>query len=214
MSNLYDKAYEQSMNDPDGFWGNVAEECHWYKKWDKVLDDSNKPFYRWFTGAETNTCYNAVDLHVDNGIGDQNAIIYDSPVTDTIKKYTYSELKDIVAKFAGVLKSKGVEKGDRVVIYMPMIPEAVFAMLACARIGAVHSVVFGGFAANELATRIDDAKPKVIVSASCGIEVKKIIKYKPLLDEATNPFLMKPSIFQHLNPMPVLFFKDPRKRLI
>ncbi len=192
MSNLYDKAYEQSMNDPDGFWGNVAEECHWYKKWDKVLDDSNKPFYRWFTGAETNTCYNAVDLHVDNGIGDQNAIIYDSPVTDTIKKYTYSELKDIVAKFAGVLKSKGVEKGDRVVIYMPMIPEAVFAMLACARIGAVHSVVFGGFAANELATRIDDAKPKVIVSASCGIEVKKIIKYKPLLDEAIDLSTFKP----------------------
>ncbi len=199
MSNLYDKAYEQSINDPDRFWGDVAEDCHWYKKWDKVLDDSNKPFYRWFTGAETNTCYNAVDLHVDNGIGDQNAIIYDSPVTDTIKKYTYSELKDIVAKFAGVLKSKGVEKGDRVVIYMPMIPEAVFAMLACARIGAVHSVVFGGFAANELATRIDDAKPKVIVSASCGIEVKKIIKYKPLLDEAIDLSTFKPDaciIFQ------------------
>ncbi len=199
MSNLYDKAYEQSINDPDRFWGDVAEDCHWYKKWDKVLDDSNKPFYRWFTGAETNTCYNAVDLHVDNGIGNQNAIIYDSPVTDTIKKYTYSELKDIVAKFAGVLKSKGVEKGDRVVIYMPMIPEAVFAMLACARIGAVHSVVFGGFAANELATRIDDAKPKVIVSASCGIEVKKIIKYKPLLDEAIDLSTFKPDaciIFQ------------------
>ncbi len=192
MSNLYDKAHEQSINDPDVFWGDVAQECHWYKKWDKVLDDSNKPFYRWFTGAETNTCYNAVDLHVDNGLGDQNAIIYDSPVTDTIKKYTYSELKEIVSKFAGVLKSKGVQKGDRVVIYMPMIPEAVFAMLACARIGAVHSVVFGGFAANELATRIDDAKPKVIVSASCGIEVKKVIKYKPLLDEAINLSTFKP----------------------
>jgi propionyl-CoA synthetase len=192
MSNLYDKAYEQSINDPDGFWGAVAEDCHWYKKWDKVLDDSNKPFYRWFTGAETNTCYNAVDLHVDNGLGDQVAIIYDSPVTDTIKKYTYSELKDIVAKFAGVLKSKGVEKGDRVVIYMPMIPEAAFAMLACARLGAVHSVVFGGFAANELATRIDDAKPKVIVSASCGIEIKKIIKYKPLLDKAIELSTFKP----------------------
>jgi len=199
MSNLYDKAYEQSINDPDGFWGAAAEDCHWYKKWDKVLDDSNKPFYRWFTGAETNTCYNAVDLHVDNGLGDQDAIIYDSPVTDTIKKYTYSELKDIVAKFAGVLKSKGVEKGDRVVIYMPMIPEAVFAMLACARLGAVHSVVFGGFAANELATRIDDAKPKVIVSASCGIEIKKIIKYKPLLDKAIELSINKPDaciIFQ------------------
>ena len=184
MSNLYDQAYDQSINDPDKFWGAIAEDCHWYKKWDKVLDDSNKPFYRWFTGGETNTCYNAVDLHVDNGMGDQDAIIYDSPVTNTIKKYTYSELKDIVAKFAGVLASKGVGKGDRVVIYMPMIPEAAFAMLACARIGAVHSVVFGGFAANELATRINDAKPKVIVSASCGIEVKKIIEYKPLLDEA------------------------------
>ncbi|MCD4675026.1 MAG: propionyl-CoA synthetase, partial [Desulfobacula sp.] len=184
---------------PDGFWGSIAEDCHWYKKWDKVLDDSNKPFYRWFTGGETNTCYNAVDLHVDNGMGDQDAIIYDSPVTDTIKKYTYSELKDIVAKFAGVLASKGVGKGDRVIIYMPMIPEAAFAMLACARIGAVHSVVFGGFAANELATRIDDAKPKVIVTASCGIEVKKVIEYKPLLDEAIELSDAKPDsciIFQ------------------
>jgi len=199
MSNLYVQAYDQSINDPDKFWGAIAEDCHWYKKWDKVLDDSNKPFYRWFTGGETNTCYNAVDLHVDNGLGDQDAIIYDSPVTDTIKKYTYSELKDIVAKLAGVLASKGVGKGDRVVIYMPMIPEAAFAMLACARIGAVHSVVFGGFAANELATRINDAKPKVIVSASCGIEVKKIIEYKPLLDEAIELSDSKPDaciIFQ------------------
>ena len=184
MSNLYDQAYDQSINDPEEFWGSIAEDCHWYKKWDKVLDDSNKPFYRWFTGGETNTCYNAVDLHVDNGMGDQTAVIYDSPVTDTIRKYTFSELKDEVSRFAGVLSSKGVAKGDRVLIYMPMIAEAVFAMLACARIGAVHSVVFGGFAANELATRINDAKPKVIVSASCGIEVKKVIEYKPLLNEA------------------------------
>ena len=176
MSNRYAEAYEQSINDPNGFWGKIAEDCHWYKKWDKVLDDSNKPFYRWFTGGEVNTCYNAVDLHVDNGMGEQDAIIYDSPVTDTIVKYTYSQLKDQVAKFAGILVSKGVGKGDRVIIYMPMIPHAVFAMLACARIGAVHSVVFGGFAANELATRINDAKPKVIVSASCGIEVKKVIE--------------------------------------
>lgn len=192
MPNLYDTAYEQSITDPEGFWGSAAQDCHWYKKWDKVLDDSNKPFYRWFTGGETNTCYNAVDLHVDNGMGDQTAIIYDSPVTDTIKKYTFSELKDLVSKFAGVLASQGVVKGDRVIIYMPMIPEAVFAMLACARIGAVHSVVFGGFAANELATRIDDAKPKVIVSASCGIEVKKVIPYKPLLDEAIELSAFKP----------------------
>lgn len=199
MSNLYAKAYEQSINNPDKFWGSIAEDCHWYKKWDKVLDDSNKPFYRWFTGAETNSCYNAVDLHVDNGNGEQDAIIYDSPVTDTIKKYTFFDLKDRVAKFAGVLTSKGVGKGDRVIIYMPMIPEAVFAMLACARIGAVHSVVFGGFAANELATRINDAKPKVIVSASCGIEVTRVIEYKPLLDEAINLSESKPQtciIFQ------------------
>ncbi|MBU1696576.1 MAG: AMP-binding protein, partial [Proteobacteria bacterium] len=199
MPNLYTKAYEQSINDPDCFWGKIAQDCHWYKKWDKVLDDSNKPFYRWFTGGEVNTCYNAVDLHVDNGMGEQDAIIYDSPVTDTIQKYTYLQLKDQVAKFAGILASKGVGKGDRVIIYMPMIPQAVFAMLACARIGAVHSVVFGGFAANELATRINDAKPKVIVSASCGIEIKKVIQYKPLLDQAIELSDYKPDaciIFQ------------------
>jgi propionyl-CoA synthetase len=199
MSNLYDQAYDQSMNDPDGFWGSIAQDCHWYKKWDKVLDDSNKPFYRWFTGGETNTCYNAVDLHVQKGRGNQDAIIYDSPVTDTIQKYTFLELKDQVSKFAGVLASKGVGKGDRVIIYMPMIPEAAFAMLACARIGAVHSVVFGGFAANELATRINDAKPLVIVSASCGIEGQRVIEYKPLLDEAIELSNAKPKaciIFQ------------------
>jgi len=193
MSNLYAKAYEQSIQDPEGFWGPIAEECFWYKKWDKVLDDSNKPFYRWFAGAETNTCYNAVDLHVENGLGDQNAIIYDSPVTNTIKKYTYNDLKEQVSLFAGALAAKGVNKGDRVLIYMPMIPEAVFAMLACARIGAVHSVVFGGFAPNELATRINDAKPKVVVSASCGIEVARVIEYKPLLDEAIDIAMEKPS---------------------
>ena len=192
MSNLYDKAYEQSLQDPEGFWGPIAEDCFWYKKWDKVLDDSNKPFYQWFTGATTNTCYNAVDLHVENGIGEQTAIIYDSPVTDTIIKYTYNDLKTQVSLFAGALAAKGVVKGDRVLIYMPMIPEAAFAMLACARIGAVHSVVFGGFAPNELATRINDAKPKVIVSASCGIEVKRVIEYKPMLDEAIDISLEKP----------------------
>ncbi|MCG8639626.1 MAG: propionyl-CoA synthetase [Desulfobacterales bacterium] len=199
MSNLYAQAYEQSINDPEGFWGNAAEDCHWFKRWDRVLDDGNQPFYRWFSGGETNTCYNAVDVHIENGLGDQDAIIYDSPVTDTVKKYTYSQLKDQVSKFSGVLASKGVTKGDRVLIYMPMIPEAVFAMLACARIGAVHSVVFGGFAANELATRINDAKPKVIVSASCGIEVKKVIEYKPLLDRAIDLSDAKPEtciIFQ------------------
>ncbi|MCG8619353.1 MAG: propionyl-CoA synthetase, partial [Desulfobacterales bacterium] len=199
MSNSYAEAYDKSINDPDGFWGPLAEDCFWYKKWDKVLDDSNKPFYRWFTGGQTNTCYNAVDLHVEEGRGDQTAIIYDSPVTDTIKKYTYNDLKEQVSLFAGALAAKGVTKGDRVIIYMPMIPEAVFAMLACARLGAVHSVVFGGFAANELATRINDAKPKVIVSASCGIEVTRVIEYKPLLDEAINLSDSKPDaciIFQ------------------
>ncbi len=199
MTNPYDEAHAQSINNPDEFWAAAAEDCHWYKKWDKVLDDSNKPFYRWFTGGQINSCYNALDFHIENGRGDQDALIYDSPVTDTIKKYTFSELRDEVAKVAGVLASQGVTKGDRVLIYMPMIAEAVMAMLACARIGAVHSVVFGGFAAAELATRINDAKPKVIMSASCGIEVAKVIAYKPLLDEAINLSDHKPEkclIFQ------------------
>jgi propionyl-CoA synthetase len=199
MTNPYEAAFEQSINDPNGFWAKAAEDCHWYKRWDKVLDDSNKPFYRWFTGGQINTCYNALDYHIDQGRGDQLALIYDSPVTDTVKKYTYSQLRDEVATFAGVLKAYGVEKGDRVLIYMPMIAEAAVAMLACARIGAVHSVVFGGFAAKELATRINDAKPRVIVTASCGIEVKKVIAYKPLLDKAIDMSDSKPEtcvIFQ------------------
>ncbi len=184
MTDGYLAYYKESIEDPNGFWSKPAEDCHWYEKWDRVLDDSNKPFYRWFTGGKVNTCYNALDIHVENGIGDQTALIYDSPVTDTIKKYTYSELLDEVARFAGVLASKGVQKGDRVLLYMPMVPEAAMAMLACARLGAVHSVVFGGFASKELAIRINDAKPKVIVSASCGIEVTRVIPYKPLLEEA------------------------------
>jgi propionyl-CoA synthetase len=184
MSDPYVEAWERSIKDPNGFWGDAAEAIHWYKRWDKVLDDSNPPFYRWFVGGELNTCYNALDRHVEGGRADQAAMIYDSPVTDTIKTYTYRQLRDEVALFAGALADRGVVKGDRVLIYMPMIPEAVIAMLACARIGAIHSVVFGGFASNELATRINDAKPKVIVSASCGIEVKRVIPYKPLLDEA------------------------------
>ncbi|KKM83298.1 hypothetical protein LCGC14_1310880, partial [marine sediment metagenome] len=192
MVNLYDEAFERSINDPNGFWGEIAENCHWYKKWDSVLDDSNKPFYRWFVGGEINSCYNALDIHIENGRGEQNALIYDSPVTDTIKKFTYLELRDNVATFAGALAAQGVQKGDRVIIYMPMVPESIIAMLACARIGAVHSVVFGGFAANELAIRIDDAKPKVIVSASCGIEVTKVVPYKRLLDEAIDIADAKP----------------------
>jgi propionyl-CoA synthetase len=192
MANPYEIAHKQSIEDPDGFWGAAAEDCHWYKKWDKVLDDSGKPFFRWFSGGVTNTCYNALDYHIENGRGEQNAMIYDSPVTDTIRKYTYLQLRDEVARFAGVLAAQGVIKGDRVLIYMPMIPEAVIAMLASARIGTVHSVVFGGFAAKELAVRINDAKPRVIVSASCGIEVARVIAYKPLLDEAIDMAESKP----------------------
>src|SRR5215831_8332459 len=176
--------HDQSLRDPASFWGEAAEAIHWCRKWEKVLDDSHQPFYRWFVGGELNTCYNALDLHVEEGRGDQPALIYDSPVTNTLKVFTYRELRDQVATFAGALARLGVGQGDRVIIYMPMVPEAVVAMLACARLGAVHSVVFGGFAATELATRIDDAKPKVVVSASCGVEVKRIVPYKPLLDEA------------------------------
>ncbi len=193
MTGAYQAAYDRSINDPEGFWGDAAEAIHWYKRWDRVLDDSNKPFYRWFTGATTNTCYNALDRHVEAGHGDRIALIYDSPVTgNTVRKYTYGELRDTVAKFAGVLAAQGVTKGDRVIVYMPMVAEAVIAMMACARIGAVHSVVFGGFAANELAVRINDAKPKVVVSASCGIEVNRVIDYKPLLDGAIELSETKP----------------------
>ena len=180
----FQSVYDRSLRDPDGFWAEAAEDVHWTKRWDKVLDDSNKPFYRWFSGGEVNTCYNALDVHIENGRGAQAALIYDSPVTGKIKTFSYTELRDKVANCAGALAAMGVKKGDRVIIYMPMVPQAVVAMLACARLGAVHSVVFGGFAANELAVRIDDAQPKVIVSASCGIEVKRVIPYKPLLDEA------------------------------
>lgn len=185
MGNMnYSEIYTESIEQPESFWGKAAEAIQWTKKWDKVLDDSNQPFYRWFAGGELNTCYNALDYHVENGRKDQTAIIYDSPVTDTVKKITYGELLNKVSRFAGALLGIGVKKGDTVIIYMPMIPEALTAVLACARIGAVHSVVFGGFAPNELAIRIDDARPKAIISASCGIEGEKTISYKPLLDEA------------------------------
>ncbi len=192
MPGNYEKLYTRSLDDPEGFWAEAAEDIHWYKKWDKVFDDSRQPFYQWFKGGVVNSCYNALDLHVANGRADQLALVYDSPVTDTKKTFTYRELLDQVARFAGVLASQGVQKGDRVVIYMPMVPEAAIAMLACARIGAVHSLVFGGFAANELATRIDDAKPKLVVSASCGIEVNRVVHYKPLLDQAIEIASAKP----------------------
>ena len=184
--------FDRSLKDPVGFWGEAAEAVHWYKRWEKVLDDSRPPFYRWFAGGQVNTCYNALDLHVEEDRGDQSALIYDSPVTNSIETFTYRELRDKVAVFAGALARLGVTKGDRVIIYMPMIPEAAVAMFACARLGAIHSVVFGGFAANELAARIDDAAPKVVVSASCGVEINRIVSYKPLLDDALRIARHKP----------------------
>ena len=185
--------FEQSIQNPEKFWGKAAQSVHWEKPWDKILDDSDKPYYRWFTGAEVNTCYNALDIHVAQGRADQNAIIYDSAMTAEVRHYTYGELTDLTARFAGALASLGVERGSRVVIYMPMIPETVIAMLACARLGAVHSVVFGGFASNELAVRIDDAKPVAIVTASCGLEPGRVIEYKPLVDEAIEISTHKPA---------------------
>ncbi|MBT3351056.1 MAG: propionyl-CoA synthetase [Nitrospinaceae bacterium] len=192
MAGNYADIYKRSLDEPEEFWAEAAQEIHWHKKWDKTLDDSNPPFYRWFAGGEVNTCYNALDRHVESGRADQLALIYDSPITGSIKKFTYRELRDETALFAGALAAQGVGRGDRVLIYMAMVAEAAIAMLACARIGAVHSVVFGGFAASELATRINDATPKVIVSASCGIEPSGIIAYKPLLDEAINIATHKP----------------------
>jgi len=185
-------AHARSLADPAGFWGEAAAGIDWIKTWDAVLDDSNPPFYRWFKGGVLNTCYNALDRHVERGRGEQAALIYDSPVTNTVRIYSYRKLREDVARFAGVLAAAGVGRGDRVIVYMPMVPEAVIAMLACARLGAVHSVVFGGFAANELATRINDATPKAIVSASCGIEVNRVIPYKPLLDAAITMAIHKP----------------------
>jgi len=180
----FDVVFQSSINNPEEFWAEAAENITWYKKYDRVLDSSNPPFYKWFKGGKMNTCYNAVDRHVENGRGDQTAIIYDSPVTQSITKISYRELLDKVAAFAGALKSQGVEKGDTVIIYMPMIPEAAVAMLACARLGAVHSVVFGGFAPNELAIRVDHAQPKLIVTASGAVEGAKTLAYKPLVDSA------------------------------
>ena len=201
MSN-YRNTWQQWQNDPESFWAEAAASLVWSRPWQQVLDQSTPPFYRWFVGAETNTCYNCVDRHVDEGRGEQAALIYDSPVTDTIRTYTFSELQSAVARFAGVLAGLKVSKGDRVVIYMPMIPETAIAMLACARIGAIHSVVFGGFAAEELAKRINDAAPRVILSASHGIEPNRVVEYKPLLDNAIALATSKPQhcvIFQREN---------------
>jgi len=192
MRSVYDEQYAWASRDPHGFWAAAAEDLYWDKRWERVFDDSRPPYYRWFVGGRLNTCYNAVDFHVDRGRGKQLALIYDSPVTDTVKTFTYAALQDEVARFAGTLRRLGVATGDRVIVYMPMVPEAVIAMLACARIGAIHSVVFGGFAPKELAARIDDAKPKVVLSASCGIEVNRVIPYKPLLDGAIELSRWKP----------------------
>jgi propionyl-CoA synthetase len=192
MPARYDEAYARSMQDPEGFWAEAARELRWTRPWSRVLDDSRAPFYRWFAGAETNTCYNALDRHVEEGRGAQPALIYDSPLAGTQASFTFAELRDAVARCAGALRALGVGKGDRVIIYMPMVPETVVAMLACARIGAIHSVVFGGFASPELATRIDDAKPKLVIAASCGLEPGRTVPYKTLLDEAIRLAQSKP----------------------
>ena len=188
----YEELFHRSLADPEGFWGEAAKGIDWYREPTVVLDTSNPLFYRWFADGVLNTCFNALDRHVRDGRGGQAALVHDSPVTGTSRTLSYRQLLDEVARFGGVLRGLGVGKGDRVVIYMPMIPEAVVAMLACARIGAVHSVVFGGFAARELAVRIDDAAPKAVVSASCGIEVSRVVEYKPILDQAIELAAHKP----------------------
>jgi len=188
----YQAEYTVSVEDPEGFWAEKAADLPWFRPPQQILSKDENGICRWFADGEMNTAYMALDYHVEQGRGDQTAIIFDSPVTDTRSKLSYSELRDQVAKFAGVLRQQGIAKGDRVVIYMPMVPEALVAMLAVARLGAVHSVVFGGFAPHELAVRIEDAQPKVVVSASCGIEFRKIIEYKPMLDEALQLSAHKP----------------------
>ena len=193
MSSRYHEVYADWRQDPEAFWATAAREIEWFRPWDKVFDANAGVYGRWFTGAECNTCFNAIDRHVDGGRADQLALIHDSAITGKQRKFTYRELKTEVEALAAVLQDLGIAKGDRVIIYMPMVPEAAFAMLACARIGAVHSVVFGGFAAKELATRIEDAKPKLVISASCGIEPGRVIAYKPLLDEAIDMARAKPA---------------------
>lgn len=195
----YREIYNSWRNDPEAFWMNAAEAIDWDKKPSKALFADRAPLYEWFSDSMVNTCHNAVDRHVFNGRADQKAIIYDSPMTDTKYSITFAELLEKVASLAGALSSKGISKGDRVIIYMPMIPEGIISMLACARIGAIHSVVFGGFASNELAVRIDDAKPKAIIAASCGLEPNRVIEYKPLIDSAIELTNYKPEtiiIFQ------------------
>jgi propionyl-CoA synthetase len=207
VGDTYRALHARSLSDPEGFWAEQAAAIDWSRRWDKVLDASKAPFYRWYAGAELNACHNALDRHVDGGRADQAALIYDSPVTDSRKTFTYRELRDQVAKLAGAIAAQGVGKGDRVIIYMPMIPEAVMAMLACARLGAIHSVVFGGFAANELATRIDDCSPKLVLTASCGVEPGRIVHYKPLLDQAIE-------LAKHKIPRCILFQRPQAKAMM
>ena len=184
MNRNYKEIYDESLKNPEEFWQKVSEDVFWFKKPTKILKKDNPPFYKWFEDGVTNTCYNALDLHIDQGRGDKTALIYDSPITGGKAKFTFKELKEKVSKFAGALDKQGVKKRDRVIIYMPMIPEAVVAMLACGRIGAIHSVVFGGFASNELASRIDDSKAKILITASCGFEPGRTVEYRPLVDGA------------------------------
>ena len=193
MSGKYQAVYDQWKAAPEKFWEEAAQAIEWSKPFDKTFDPDAGIYGRWYVGGECNTCFNAIDKQIADGRGEQNAIIYDSPMTGSQKKFTYNDMLSEVSAMAAVLQDQGVKKGDRVIIYMPMVPEAAFAMLACARIGAVHSVVFGGFAARELAIRIDDAKPKAIISASCGLEPGRTIAYKPLLDEAIELATSKPS---------------------
>ena len=184
MNQKLSDIYLKSLKEPENFWGEIANDIFWFKKPTKILNKSKSPFYKWFEDGVTNTCYNALDLHIDNGLGDKIALIYDSPITGTKSKFTYSTLREKVSKFAWALRNQEIGKGDRVIIYMPMIPEAIIAMLACSRIGAIHSVVFGGFASNELANRIEDSKAKILITASCGFEPGRTIEYKPLVDKA------------------------------
>ncbi|KAJ8298969.1 hypothetical protein KUTeg_023029 [Tegillarca granosa] len=188
----YDDTFKSAIENPEEFWAKAAEDLVWHKKWDKVLQNDNPPFTKWFEGGEISTCYNAVDRHVEAGNGDHPAVIYDSPITKFVQTITYSELQDEVSRLAGALRNLGVEYGDRVLIYMPMIPQALITMLACTRIGAIHSLVFGGFAAKELSVRIEHAKPKIVVSASCGVEPGKSVPYKPMLDGALELSSFKP----------------------
>ena len=193
MNQKLSDIYLKSLKEPENFWREIANDIFWFKKPTKILNKSKSPFYKWFEDGVTNTCYNALDLHINNGLGDKIALIYDSPITGAKSKYTYSQLREKVSKFAWTLRNQKINKGDRVIIYMPMIPEAVIAMLACSRIGAIHSVVFGGFASNELANRIEDSKAKILITASCGFEPGRTIEYKPLVDKAIEISKHKPN---------------------